>query len=160
MEKPADATPITAPSPSPAKSIRIPVPANLPRIEGRHVLMGLLAINLLVTGALWFRVVSDKRPVIATVGLTSLARNYAQTLANDPNITPEALQIRTQLFMAEGQKEIDRLTSDGDVILLARECVLKGEDVDLTQQFASSLSAQLAATKSPAIQGVANVVAQ
>lgn len=132
----------------------------LPRLRGQHVLVGLLAINMAVTGALWFRLMTDKRPVIATVGLTSLARNYAQSLASDPTISPEALQIRTQLFMAEGQKEIDRLTADGGIILLARECVLKGEDVDLTPQFASSLNTQLAATKSPAVGTVADAPAQ
>ncbi|MFP1132890.1 TrbI F-type domain-containing protein [Asticcacaulis sp. W401b] len=133
---------------------------SLPTLRGRHVLTGLLAINMLVTGALWFRVMTDKRPVIATIGLTSLARNYAQSLASDPNVSPEALQIRTQLFMAEGQKEIDRLTADGGIVLLARECVLKGEDVDLTPQFATSLNAQLAATKSPTVGTVSDAAAQ
>lgn len=147
-------TPVPAPKHIPKRKIV------LPHVRGRHVLVGLLAINMVVTGALWFRVMTDTRPVIATIGLTSLARNYAQSLASDPTISPEALQIRTQLFMAEGQKEIDRLTADGGMVLLARECVLKGEDVDLTPQFAASLNTQLAATKSPSVGAVADVTPQ
>ncbi|MDC7684413.1 TrbI F-type domain-containing protein [Asticcacaulis sp. BYS171W] len=147
-------TPSTVPTLAPKRKVA------LPRLSGQHVLIGLLAINMVVTGALWFRVMTDTRPVIATIGLTSLARNYAQSLASDPTISPEALQIRTQLFMAEGQKEINRLTADGGMVLLARECVLKGEDVDLTPQFAASLNTQLAATKSRAVGTVADVPAQ
>ena len=157
MQAPPEAeaeTPSPAPTPSPKRKVA------LPHLSGQHVLIGLLAINMVVTGALWFRVMTDTRPVIATIGLTSLARNYAQSLASDPTISPEALQIRTQLFMAEGQKEIDRLTADGGMVLLARECVLKGEDVDLTPQFAASLNTQLAATKSPAVGTVPDVPAQ
>lgn len=137
-----------------------PVPARkgltLPSLTFRHIIVGLLTLNLVVTGALWLRVMLNPRPVIATVGLTSLARSYAQSLANDPNISPDALEVRTKLFMAEGQKEIDRLTQDGGMVLLARECVLKGEDIDLTPQFAASLNQQLAATNSPQLGGSIN----
>ena len=110
------------------------------RLSFRETVVAMLIGNVVVTGGLWIKVATERPPVIATVGVTALTRLYASRIANDPNATPEQVQLKTQLFQDLVRKEIQRLALKKGVVILAREAVLTGDSEDLTPVLEDSVN--------------------
>lgn len=103
----------------------------------------LLVLNLFVMGGLMWKVETNKPPVIATVAVTQLSRMYSQQFASDPTNSPEMISLKTQIFMATTEKLIGQVAHRKGMIVLARECVLTGDNVDLTSEIAASVDKAL-----------------
>lgn len=113
------------------------------KLSFREGMVGLLMINLAVTGSLLYKVETNKQPVIATVGVTSLTRLYASKVANDPTASPEMIKAKTEIFQDVVRKKVQELATQKGVMILARECVLTGEAEDLTPDLETTVNTML-----------------
>lgn len=102
-----------------------------------------LAVNMIATGCLTYRVYKGDRPKIVTVGVGQLTREYVSRLATSPNMSPSEVETRTKLFMAIAQDAVKNASSDKGVIIMPRECVLAGEYADATEIVGKAVSARL-----------------
>lgn len=105
----------------------------------------LLILNLFVMGALFWKVERSKPPVIATVAVTQLSRMYSQKFAADPANSPDLISLKTKIFMAATEKFIGQVAQNKNMLVLARECVLTGDNLDLTPQITASVDQALRA---------------
>lgn len=128
-----------APAPAAAPAKRI----SKVKLTITEVAVFLLVINLFGMVALYIKMERDKPPVVATVAVTALARNYEQQFANDPNSTPELVKAKTNIFMASAEEAVKAYAHDQHMVILARECVLAGESKDLTSDMQSVVDAAL-----------------
>lgn len=126
-------------APSPA---RAPVKAKKP-LGLVEALAVLLAVNLVATGCLTYRVYRGDRPKIVTVGVGQLTREYVSRMATSPNMSPSEVETRTKLFMAVAQDAVRNASHEKGVIVMPRECVLAGEYADATADVGKVVSARL-----------------
>lgn len=124
------------------------------RVTAVEVAIFLLVINLCAVAALYIKTERDKAPIVATVGVTALARNYEAQFANDPNATPELVKLKTNIFMGSAEQAVKAISQKQHMIILARECVLAGEAKDLTPDLQQIVDTAL--KKNAAQQGTAN----
>jgi hypothetical protein len=102
------------------------------RVTAVEIAIFLLVLNIFAVAALYIKTERDKAPIVATVGVTALARNYEAQFANDPNATPELVKLKTNIFMGSAEQAVKAMSQKQHMIILARECVLAGEAKDLT----------------------------
>lgn len=114
------------------------------RLGREDVVMILLVANLAGLAALAARVLGGDKPVVVTVGITQLTRDYMAKLATT-NISPEETRIRAQLFLAVAQDAVKGAASRKGLLVVPRECVLAGEFADMTPDVARAVEATLAA---------------
>lgn len=127
-----DAPPPPRPQPKPNRPLGL-----------TEALAVLLAVNMIATGCLTYRVYKGDRPKIVTVGVGQLTREYVSRLATSPNMSPSEVETRTKLFMAIAQDAVKNASSDKGVIVMPRECVLAGEYADATELVGKAVSARL-----------------
>lgn len=89
-----------------------------------------ILINLLIMN-LFFK---PKR--IAVVDFQSIKNNYIKFLAKKPNIDQE---IYIKDFTKKSNELIIQVSKDNNLIILPKQAVFYGEDLDLTKQFRSIL---------------------
>lgn len=108
--------------------------------------IGLLALNAVVTGVLLWKVETTRPPVIATVGVSALTRMFVQRVGSDPSLTPEALKLKTTMFQDVIRQKVSDLATKRGLIIMARECILSGENEDLTPVIEQALTDNLKST--------------
>jgi hypothetical protein len=124
------------------------------RVTAVEIAIFLLVINLCAVAALYVKTERDKAPIVATVGVTALARNYEAQFANDPNATPELVKLKTSIFMGSAEQAVKTMSQKQHMVILARECVLAGEAKDLTPDLQQIIDTAL--KKSAVQQGAAS----
>lgn len=136
----------TSPSTPPSPSVsRVPRKARLKGLlpSKQDLLIILLAINFIGLVGLGIRVYTGaEKPMVVTVGVRQLTGDYLATLASS-NVAPPEAAARTQLFLSVAQDSLKRVAVDKNVLVLARECVLAGEHIDLTNDVGKMVRANL-----------------
>ena len=153
LQRPASPTPTSIPTPTPAPRA---APAATERPAGsagwRTWVPGavpLLTIAVVALGAsnaaLWVNLKRAERgPDVAVVGVREMTNRYLNRISNG-QITPQELAVRTTLFVSTAQDQVRHASPVPGQLVLARECVLSGEQTDITSQVEQATDARLAA---------------
>ena len=109
----------------------------------------LLTIAVVALGAsnvaLWVHLKRAERgPAVAVVGVREMTNRYLSHISNG-QITPQELAVRTTLFVSTAQDQVKHASPVPGQLVLARECVLSGEQTDITAQVEQATDARLAA---------------
>ncbi len=148
----------TAPTPpSPLKPEAAPQPAATPKAARRSAgwrswapgAVPLLTIAVGALGAsnaaLWVHLKRAERgPAVAVVGVREMTNRYLSHISNG-QITPQELAVRTTLFVSTAQDQVKHASPVPGQLVLARECVLSGEQTDITAEVEQATDARLAA---------------
>ena len=130
-----------APTPAgpPAKSRLKALSAYLPQLL--FVVIGLLVLSNI---ALWIGLQQARKgPAVTVVGVREMTQNYIAKIAS-AQLSPQETSLRSQLFIAVAQEEMRRLGAAKGHLVLARECVLSGEQNDITAQLEAAVETKLA----------------
>ena len=153
LQPPASPTPTSNPTPTPAPTAaaaarerpagsagwRTWVPGAVPLLTIAVVALG--ASN----AALWVNLKRAERgPAVAVVGVREMTNRYLNRISNG-QITPQELAVRTTLFVSTAQDQVKHASPVPGQLVLARECVLSGEQTDITAQVEQATDARLAA---------------
>ncbi|MGH6977788.1 MAG: TrbI F-type domain-containing protein [Brevundimonas sp.] len=102
--------------------------------------IALLAIS---NGFAWAKLAKvEASPVIMTVGISQLTKNYMAELALS-NLPPEEVGVRTELFLSVTQDTLRRAATEDNVLLIAREAVLAGNAIDVTEDVNAAVKAAM-----------------
>jgi hypothetical protein len=139
------ASPLQAAAPQPPKAPRPAggwrswVPGAVPLLTIATLALG--ASNV----ALWVNLQRAERgPAVAVVGVREMTNRYLSHISNG-QITPQELAVRTTLFVSTAQDQVKHASPVPGQLVLARECVLSGEQTDITAEVEQATDARLAA---------------
>lgn len=105
--------------------------------------VGIIALLALSNLGLWVKLEREQQPVIVTVGVRELSQGYVAKIALS-EATPEEAAVKTEMFLAATQDTVRRAAERGNVLLLARECVLAGETADITKEVGEAVELAMA----------------
>ena len=95
--------------------------------------------------ALWVNLKRAERgPAVAVVGVREMTNRYLSHISTG-QITPQELAVRTTLFVSTAQDQVKHASPVPGQLVLARECVLSGEQTDITAEVEQATDARLAA---------------
>ncbi|NEX91212.1 TrbI F-type domain-containing protein [Caulobacter sp. 17J65-9] len=114
----------------------------------------MIALLVVSNVGAWAALVTRKPPKIVTVGITELTQGFIAREALG-QITPDQARIRMETYLAVSQDTLKRVATEDGVIVLARECVLAGEQADWTAVVDAAVKSAMAPVAGPKPAGLA-----
>ncbi len=120
-----------------------------------QVAFAAIALLAISNGFTWAKLNQvQSAPTIMTVGIRHLTQNYMAQMAMS-ELSPEEVAVRTELFLSVTQDTLRRAAEEQNVLLVAREAVLAGNAIDVTEDVDVAVQAALkqAAQKGKTVEG-------